>query len=300
MREVHVTSIPDICLVLPSGELKILANVAVLRNASPVFHAMLGPDYLEGQTMNNTESTPEIDLPEDDAKAMLLLMQIIHMRYGELRDAVAHPEFLIDSVRDTAILADKYDVCQAVSLSFHVLARLDKVPEMEDMGDLWSILSASYIVGNRDAFRASSARLIMFCNVAYSTVAFTISQTGGSRAGSMPRQADMSICMMLEEKRARMRAKVSEMIGKNIQCLVDWAEEDNSWYMPRFSYSDSLDRTLLDLTCSIDEMPPKPSGHKDLFEAVLAMLETNGNLGLCFDCVRYGAIKDHECTKLAV
>jgi hypothetical protein len=313
MREVHVTSIPDICLILPSGELKIFANVAVLRNASPVFHAMLGPDYLEGQAIKNAESTPEIDLPDDDATPMLLLMQILHMRFGELRNAVAHHEFLIDSVRDTAILADKYDVCQAMSVSFHVLARLDRVPEMEDMGDLWSILSASYIVGNRDAFRASSARLIMYCNVAYSTVVFTISRTGGFQTGGMPRLADMSICsqlfaqpplepvltgnkVMLEEKRARTRAKVSEMFQKDIQRLFSWVKEDIDSYMPRLSYSHSLDTTLNDLTDIINELSPGPFDYKDLLKGTVEMLEETGQLGLCFDCVGYGVIEDHECT----
>jgi hypothetical protein len=104
---------------------------------------------------------------------------------------------------------------------------------------------------------------------------------------------------MLEEKRARIRAKVYDMTQNAIQCLIDCAKE-HVYYMPQLSYSDSLDTTLKDLIESINDLPPEPKDSKDLLEGALAMLEKNGKLGLCFDCVRYGVIKDHECTKLAV
>lgn len=187
MTEVIETSVPDICLVCPSGEvtgLKIFASIAVLRNESPVFHPMLGPHFLEGQHIANNPgpSFYELHLPEDNAQGMLLIVQILHVRYQEIAQAVETPDFPYERIRHTAILADKYDLCQAINSNFNLLVTQNQITDMKAK-DLWHILSASYILGHRQNFKACSIKLLGCYDIAYYTLI----------GAGVPRESDMWI-----------------------------------------------------------------------------------------------------------
>lgn len=63
---------------------------------SPVFRAMLGPDFVEGQSTHNTIKTA-LRLPEDDVKGMRLLFQLAHWQITDPKeiDVEAFPELLV-------------------------------------------------------------------------------------------------------------------------------------------------------------------------------------------------------------
>jgi hypothetical protein len=153
----HVTSIADVCLVFSSG-IKIFANVSVLRNASPVFRAMMGPHFQEGQAIiNNTGSTQEIAFPEDDSEVMLTVARLLHHRELELSDKLTAKH-----VYEVAVLADKYDVCRVVRSALATLP-IQRDSRKNMCLDMWYLLTAAFIVGHRDVFKKMSTELLWDC-----------------------------------------------------------------------------------------------------------------------------------------
>jgi BTB/POZ domain-containing protein len=160
----HVTSIADVCLVFPSG-IKIFANVSVLRNASPVFRAMMGPQFQEGQTIiNNTASTPEIAFPEDDSEVMLTLARLLHHREIELANKLKAKH-----IYEVAVLADKYDVCHVVKSALATLP-IQRDVQKNACPNMWYLLTAAFIVGHRDVFKKMSTELLWECVDPYITL----------------------------------------------------------------------------------------------------------------------------------
>ena len=70
--------VPDGGVILVGAGLKRLkAYSLVLKSAPRVFSAMLGPRFSEDQSLEENESA-EIDMPEDDAEAMEVMLNVIH------------------------------------------------------------------------------------------------------------------------------------------------------------------------------------------------------------------------------
>ncbi|PGH07768.1 hypothetical protein AJ79_06156 [Helicocarpus griseus UAMH5409] len=91
-------------------EVLVRASSRHLILASSVFRAMLQRKFSESNTLNKTGSV-EISLPDDDPDAFLILLNIIH---GHIRKVPA--ELDVDTYTQVAVLADKYDVHEAVEL----------------------------------------------------------------------------------------------------------------------------------------------------------------------------------------
>jgi hypothetical protein len=67
----------DVILLVGAGMKRLRAYSLVLKSASSVFNAMLGPRFSEGQRLDDNEST-EIDMLEDDAEAMEIMLNVIY------------------------------------------------------------------------------------------------------------------------------------------------------------------------------------------------------------------------------
>jgi hypothetical protein len=76
----------------------------LLAHASPVFKAMLGPHFSEGNTLAASSSV-EIPLREDDPDAMEAICLVLHMRNGDALSRVTANELLM-----VANHCNKYDV----------------------------------------------------------------------------------------------------------------------------------------------------------------------------------------------
>ena len=66
----------DVILIL-ENETKLLVSSTMLVEASPVFNAMFGTNFKEGQNLS-PDNPPEISLPDDDPDAMFLLCELLH------------------------------------------------------------------------------------------------------------------------------------------------------------------------------------------------------------------------------
>ena len=88
---------------------RLLVSSKVLRLASSVFAAMLGPHFLEGDSLVSGRGC-EIELPEDDPDAMTLICNCIHFRGNAVPSKVA-----FTTLKAFAILSDRYDFTKALS-----------------------------------------------------------------------------------------------------------------------------------------------------------------------------------------
>lgn len=79
-----------------------------LRFASPVFAAMFGPYFDEGQDLEST-ATKEVAMSEDDARAVLIVCVILHHHTDRLPKNLAS-----ETVFQVAKTADKYDCLKAL------------------------------------------------------------------------------------------------------------------------------------------------------------------------------------------
>lgn len=77
--------------------------------ASPVFAAMLSPQFKEGKSLGSGNGC-EIPLPEDDPEAMTLLCNCLHFRTDQIPTELEFPLLMA-----LAILCDKYDCTKAIS-----------------------------------------------------------------------------------------------------------------------------------------------------------------------------------------
>jgi BTB/POZ domain len=88
-----IASDGDVILVVGAGMKRLKAYSLVLKSASKVFSAMLGPKFSEGQRLDENEST-EIDMPEDDAEAMEIMLNVIHGRNNAVHDGLDASQIL--------------------------------------------------------------------------------------------------------------------------------------------------------------------------------------------------------------
>ncbi|TKA61288.1 hypothetical protein B0A55_10399 [Friedmanniomyces simplex] len=110
----RVNILPDGDLVLAvSGSLELRTSTVVLSNASPVFKAMLGPKFAEGQALQaDYAGVPHtVTLPDDDPEAMQSLCLILQC------GAIAPSSIPAELMVKTTLLADKYDCIDAIKRS---------------------------------------------------------------------------------------------------------------------------------------------------------------------------------------
>ena len=91
-------------------------------------------------------------MPDDDAKAMIFICNVIHHRNDTLPDVLQPAE-----LADIAVAADKYDCL--LTLKFAMNQRLDW-EELVTFSSLGSVLIAAYVFDNSNAFKRVTRRLV--------------------------------------------------------------------------------------------------------------------------------------------
>ncbi|KAF2089221.1 hypothetical protein K490DRAFT_36740, partial [Saccharata proteae CBS 121410] len=156
----------DVVLIIGSKKQQIRVDSACMKSASPVFRAMFGPHFSEGQGLSNA-SPKNIALPDDGYQAMRLLCAIIHHRH-EIPPEDQSPRQIFDVV----ILSDKYD-CHALLFypSFQWL-----VPKpSHSVEDLLFLIGASYSLKQAAAFARITRALIYDNSSRYKFLYFSLS-----------------------------------------------------------------------------------------------------------------------------
>jgi hypothetical protein len=142
----------DIILVVGHDGVKLRVHSLILKTASKVFSAMLGPYFSEGQ--NITKDCPkEILLPEDDADALKIICEITHLQNSAVPDSLPP-----SAVIQLAITADKYDCVPALKFaSAHWL----EPRESQAVADLALLMAAAYILDDAQGFMEVSRSMII-------------------------------------------------------------------------------------------------------------------------------------------
>ena len=141
----------DTILVVGEKRTQLRVHSLCMRTASTVFNAMFGPYFAEGQ-LSNPYLPKEIPMPDDDARAMITICNVIHHRNDILPD-ILEPTALAD----LALAADKYDCVLALRYAVNLWLDFKEPVTFASMGNL---LIAAYVFDNPNAFRRITHRLI--------------------------------------------------------------------------------------------------------------------------------------------
>ncbi|MCJ1426102.1 hypothetical protein MMC29_004004 [Sticta canariensis] len=134
-----------ILLVGTEDPQSIRASSKILSLASPVFAAMLGPNFLEGSKLSTVQPY-QLHLPEDDADAIVWLCLVLHYR-REIDDRIS-----FSLLEKLAFVCDKYDCARA--LSSWSKEWLLRFPPGQPNSE--KVLYISYLFGAHESFWISS------------------------------------------------------------------------------------------------------------------------------------------------
>lgn len=148
----------------PWGDLKIVAadrdkrlktlvvSSSVMRLASPVWRVMFDP---HGSFREAEESAKEIEFPDDDADALLILLRIVHLGWRLVPESISS-----ENLADLAVLCDKYDMIRFVR---PWLARWQSRP-LAIMSAHEDRLFIAWTFGDYASFVTNTKRLVLSCN----------------------------------------------------------------------------------------------------------------------------------------
>lgn len=152
-EEVEIYPGGDVVFLVGQNQQRFTVNSLFLTNASKPFAAMLGPyQQPEGG------GPREIALPEDDAEAIKIIFNIVHVRNHEVPTL-----WLPDTLLEVALAADKYDVmscCKWACVASTNSGTSSSLEEL-DLQSLFKIMSAAYLLDNAEGFRNVTAAMVL-------------------------------------------------------------------------------------------------------------------------------------------
>ena len=148
----------NVILVVGARMKRLKAYSLVLKSALMVFGAMLSPRFSEGQRLDDNESM-EIDMLEDDAEVMEIMLNVIHSCNNVVNDGLD-----VGRILQVAITADKFD-CK-VALAFAIKVWLN-CANITDSNQLWRLLRVAYWFDNAKSFKEISLGLMLYHRGSY-------------------------------------------------------------------------------------------------------------------------------------
>lgn len=113
---------------------------------------MVGPQFKEGQRLARNQST-EINMPEDDAEAMEIMLSVIHGCNNAVLDGLDASRIL-----RVALMADKFDCKEALAFAARVWLNCANVI---DSNQLLLLLRAAYWFDDAKSFKEISLGLML-------------------------------------------------------------------------------------------------------------------------------------------
>jgi hypothetical protein len=156
----------DVVLDLEHG--KISGQSDVLMRASPVFKAMLGPNFSEGQGTRSAANPKIIKLEDDDFESMVILCVLLHRVLNTVNlDISSDAADTADATRifQVAVLADKYalvdnlsnDIGPTLLAPFTGTLRARKLDLLEAL----HLVVVAYLLQQDELFTLFARRLIL-------------------------------------------------------------------------------------------------------------------------------------------
>ncbi|KAK3292383.1 uncharacterized protein B0H64DRAFT_406507 [Chaetomium fimeti] len=192
----------DVVFIVGPTQRRIRVHSLFVKTASPVLDAMLGPNFKEGQRLAETSSAEtssvkagpvEIELPEDDADAIEIILNIIHGRNNKVPEQLSPNKLL-----QVALAGDKYDCL--VSLAFAIWAWIG-CKGINDPEELWALALSAYLFQEEEAFAEATSALIFNHEGSYIDLV-------RNHEAVMDHVMLFNTAAMLEEARNRLRMKL--------------------------------------------------------------------------------------------
>lgn len=142
----------DAVFVVGSNSRRLKVHSLILKNASPVFNAMLGPHFAEGQQLAQP-GLAEIELPEDNAEAVEIVFNIFHGRNDKVPEAIDSDQLL-----SVIVIIDQYD-CLA-PLKFAVKTWLDYISTTDPM-QAWAVAMVAIVLHRQEKFAEATSVLVL-------------------------------------------------------------------------------------------------------------------------------------------
>ncbi|CAI6260075.1 unnamed protein product [Periconia digitata] len=143
----------DVTLLLGPEKQPVRASIAVLCRSSSVWEAMFSGDW-------NASEKSEIEFPDDDVEAMLLVLRIAHLKFKDLPGKQALP---LGQLLQLTLVTEKYDVVHIVRpfLEMFEWASIDKY--VEHRSPFWLLVTWTF--GYSESFAAFAIALIRLIEI---------------------------------------------------------------------------------------------------------------------------------------
>ncbi|TEA22185.1 hypothetical protein C8034_v002166 [Colletotrichum sidae] len=219
----------------PHPSKKFRVHSSILKAASKVFSAMLGPNFAEGQQLlvDGRQDPATIKLPEDDSMAMEAIFNILHHHINHLPE----PKEIV--YYEIAIAANKYDL--APHIRYIMLGTMtdfvndfDKIKHNMETRQVWQLAMASAYFGHAHAFKVFTKWLVI--NTSDDLSIFT-------HTNNLNQVLALKTCIYIEVQRKECRQLVFDKImevcsttdGERRTLTFDLREtEEDNWDTSRF------------------------------------------------------------------
>ena len=181
----------DVILVVGNEKQKMRVSSVILSMASPVFKALLGPHFREGQEPRSSSSPVEVPLSDDESESMRDILDILHFRSGRMTALYMDSETRSAGyLLRFAVTADKYDLAEPVrghakSMLQEWLAEYANC-YLDDQQLFISIIIAAYVLDQESAFSSATHAFVRHGTYPISSCYTQAARDGGVDMGMIP------------------------------------------------------------------------------------------------------------------
>ncbi|KAF0645185.1 hypothetical protein FPSE5266_05232 [Fusarium pseudograminearum] len=146
-------------IFIVQGKTRVRVFSAVIKCASPVFAAMLKPNFKEGRALAKSGDSPiEIPLPEDNPEELGWICRALHCQAHTMLWKPTIPQLW-----SVWLLVDKYDMKDSMQLSLKLWTskKLPTAINFQRGHDLWILTVLSIMNRDADNFKIASCELIL-------------------------------------------------------------------------------------------------------------------------------------------
>ncbi|KAF4806144.1 hypothetical protein CGCSCA5_v014682 [Colletotrichum siamense] len=166
---IDVAADGDIIMIVGPEQQKFRVHSIMLKSASKVFKAMLGPNFAEGRQLLNNDyrgRITEIKLPEDNADGMSAIFHLLHHRVDKLPDPMSAAVFF-----QLSVAADKYDLVSilkyTIAGAIHQAINNGKTLKNMKMHDVWLLAMTAACFDDASDFKTLTHTLIWYYEYAF-------------------------------------------------------------------------------------------------------------------------------------
>lgn len=164
---VNIAPDGDVILVVGEDRKRLRINSSALTFTSPVFNALFGPHFREGQQARSSTSPVEIALPEDNSAAMMRICEFLHFKSPHMPSDPSHWHVCLLALAEAV---DKYALATALhtQLSALLFSWLHHNKNCSNLFMVADIVAAAYLLAQAQPFKIATEMLVLHCKDRFS------------------------------------------------------------------------------------------------------------------------------------